>query len=231
MAWILPRSIKIITMKRIFLTCLVALSILGVDAQTKKGHKKTKHSHVSRESIAKAEFEKKQAERQQNIEEQRLELLSADSTRRENDRVADENFQKTQVMWKDSMAKMMDSTYSAKFKSMSSEREMWAKNERSRNEINKAAKLSDNQGRQVKNINHTYTEKAKLVKANMTMTDEQKKQELITLNTERMARIKAILGSAKAKKLMKERKEYNLKNGVDMEEGWIDEVEGYAKNS
>ena len=218
-------------MKRIFLTCMVALSILGVQAQTKTAHKKSKKTHVSSESKAQAAFAKQQEERQANIEAQRVELLRADSTRKENDRLADENFQNTQTKWKDSMSKVIDSSYTVKYKTMSTQKELWAKLERSRDEINKAAKLSDNQGRQVKNINQVYTEKAKLVKDNMTLNDQQKKDQFVVLNTERLARIKAIVGNAKSKKLEKERKEFVLKNGSDMEEKWIDEVEGYAKNN
>ena len=218
-------------MKRILLTCVVALSLLAAQAQTKSTHKKSKKAHVNSETKAKAEFAKQQELRQQNIEAQRVELLTADSMRRDNDRLADESFEKTQSNWKDSMNKVMDTTYKTKYKTMSTQKEEWSKLERKRDEINKAAKLSDNQGRQVKNINHSFTEKAKIVKDNAALSDQQKKDQLVTLNTERIARIKAIVGNSKSKKLEKERKEFVQKNGSDMEEGWIDEVEGYAKNN
>ncbi|MEP6712957.1 MAG: hypothetical protein ABJA37_11095 [Ferruginibacter sp.] len=222
-------------MKRIFLTCLVAMSLLAAQAQTTKGVKKHKKSHATSQSKAdakaKAAMALKEQERQDNIEAQRVELLRSDSVRRDNDRMADSSFAQTQTMWKDSMNKQMDTTYTNRYKNISTQKEDWAKLERSRDEINKAAKLSEGQGRQVKNINMSYTDKVKMIKGDAALTEQQKKDQLVVLNTERLARIKAIIGNSKAKRLEKERKEYVLKNGADMEEGWIDEVEGVAKNN
>ena len=219
-------------MKRIFLTCLVALSIFAADAQTKKTGKKSTKTHMSsRESKAKAEFAKKQQERQENIEAQRVELLAADSARRSNDHIADSSFASTQMAWKDSMNRRMDTTYTNRYKTIKTQTEDWAVADHKKDEINKAAKLTVTQGRQVKNINQSYTEKANMVKENTTLTEEQKKAQLMTLNTERLARIKAVVGNGKAKRLEKERKEFVMKNGSVSEEMWIDEVEGYAKNN
>ena len=63
------------------------------------------------------------------------------------------------------------------------------------------------------------------------MTEEQRKQQLATLNTERRTKIKATVGSSKDKKLEKERKAYFKKYGEDAQAKWIDEVEGYATNN
>jgi hypothetical protein len=96
--------------------------------------------------------------------------------------------------------------------------------ERSRDEIIKAAKLSGNQGRQVKYINQLYHDKAKMVQDNTSLTEEQKQAQYAALNAERRAKISAIIGKSKEKKLEKERQEYRAKNTVDPSQNWIDAV-------
>lgn len=217
-------------MKRIFLTCAVAMSIFVADAQNKSGTKKTKVNYQKKEASAKAEFAKKELERQQNIETERVERLWADSVRKENDRIAEEKFAAERTAWKEARLKLIDSMNMEKYKSQSAETEKWAKINRNRDEVNRAAKLNINQGRQVNYINQTYHSKAQLVRDNTTLSDEQKKEQLASLNMERRSKIKAVIGNSKEKRLDRERKKYHQKNGSDMEVAWIEEAEGYTKN-
>lgn len=218
-------------MKRIFLSGFAALFLLAAQAQTTtKATKKAKKTHVTAESKAKAAMAQKEQERQDAIEAQRQDLLRSDSVRRDNDRVADSSFTMQQTMWKDSMNKMQDSTYTARYKTISTQQEDWAKLDRNRDAINKAAKLSTSQGNLVKNINQTYTQKAKVVTDDASLSTEQKQTQLVALNTERMTKLKAVLGNSKAKRLEKERKDYMKKNGTDVEEGWIDTAEMATTN-
>lgn len=108
--------------------------------------------------------------------------------------------------------------------------EQWNKIMRNRDEVNRAAKLDNNQGRQVNFINQTYHSKAQLIRDNTTLTEEQRKEQLSSLNTERRARIQTVIGKSREKRLDRERKKYYTKNGSDMEVAWIDEAEGFVQN-
>jgi hypothetical protein len=212
-------------MKRIFFIGFAILFVFSAQAQTKTLSKKSKSTPMSAAAKSKAAIQKQEDERQAKIEADRLELLRSDSIRRDNDRIADSSFAAQQTMWKDSMTTVQDSVYADRYKNISAKQEEWAQLDRNRDAINKAAKLSDNQGRQVKNINELYTAKAKAVKDNIDLSEEQKNTQLASLNTERMDKLKAVLGKSKAKRLEKERKAYVKKNGTDPEQSWIDTSE------
>lgn len=218
-------------MKRIFLTGFAALFLLAAQAQTTtKSTKKAKKTHVTAASKAKAAMAQKEQERQDAIEAQRQDLLRSDSLRKDNDRVADSSFATQQTMWKDSMNHVQDSTYTDRYKSISTMQKESAKAELDRNAIMKSAKLSTEQSRQAKNINAAYSQKAKVITDDASLSAEQKQTQLASLNTERMGKIKAILGSGKAKRLEKARKDYVKKNGGDMEQSWIDTAEMATNN-
>ena len=210
-------------MKKICLLCVVAFSFLASDAQVKKS--KSKKSTVNKEARAKAEMAKKEKERYDNAETARLDRLYADSIRLDNERIADSSFDAERVAWKAGRIHEIDSTNTEKWKGQMAQQEEWLKVQRSRDEIIKAAKLDYNQGRQVKYINQTYHNKARLVREDSTLTDEQKKAQYITLNNERRDKIRVVIGKSKEKKLEKERQSYvKTHQGVDLDEAWIDSV-------
>ncbi|MDB5201031.1 MAG: hypothetical protein JWQ27_440 [Ferruginibacter sp.] len=217
-------------MKKILLTLAVAFTIFGAEAQQSKS-KKSKKSPVNKEARAQAAFAKAQAEKQAQWEEQRLERLAYDSARLENERLAAEKFEQDRVVLRDTKTHVMDSINFEKYKSFSTQQAGFYTSDKYHNDIIAAAKLTTAQGREVKIINEAYTNKAKMLTADATLTDAQRKEQLVVLNTERKAKIKAIVGNGKAKKLEKERKEFVKKNGVDPNDSWINEVDGYAKNN
>ena len=207
------------------------MSFFAVEAQTTKAKsKKAKKTTVSSASKAKAkqkaEYERIQKETDEKIEEYRLSSLQADSMRLDSERVAKETFELERKTYLENKAREQDSTNKANWKRISDEKEQWAKTEQGFDAVNRAAKLGDYQSRQVKTINQSYYEKAKLIGDSTGMDDEQRKQQLMALNTERKAKIKAVIGRSKVKKLEKERREYVKNNGEDAQAKWIDEAEG-----
>ncbi len=211
-------------MKKILLTCIVAMSLFAADAQTKKT-KKIKNSYAQKEAKATAAFKKTQQEKQQLWEEQRLERLQSETDRLEGERVADSAFTQQRFDWKTNRLREIDSTNQVTWKSFSVEQENMARLERERDAIVKGAKINDNLGRQVKYINSSYTVKANDVRNNMALTEAQKSEQLVNLNNERRAKIKAIAGNNKEKKLEKERKEYVQKHADAVNElAWVDAV-------
>ncbi len=212
-------------MKKIFLTCaVVAMTIFATEAQSKKG-KKNKKSTVSTEARLNSDIAKIKNEKKLMMEEDRVERLRIDSTRREDERMAEEAKDLERIAWKEQKLKEVDSLNQLKWKQQSEEKDQWYATDRSQNEINKAAKLNDMQGRQIKAINMAYNDKAKVIRENAATTDEQKKMELTALNTERRTKIKAIAGAKKESKLEKQRRDYTTKNTDDKNSAWMNEVE------
>ncbi len=218
-------------MKRIFLACVVAISVLAAEAQTtKSGSKKSKKAKVNSEAKAKADFEQMQLEKQQIAAQQQLERIRYDSTRLENERLANEKFEQERTIWKENKLREMDSMYKSMWKNQSQEKEQWLKIQRQRNAVNSSAKLDNYKSSQVNYINQTYHDKAKAIHDDAAITEDQKKEQYAKLNAERRARIKAVVGKSKERKLEKARKEYSQKNADDTEAAWINEAEGIAKN-
>jgi len=224
-------------MKKLILASIFAMSMFAVDAQTtkSKSKKKAKKTYMSSEAKAKAKEKAKVARvaklTETRIEEYRVASLLSDSMRLDSERVARDSFEIQRQSYMATKLLERDSMNKATWAKLSAEKEMAAKTEHNLDEINRAANLGTYESRQVKIINQTYFEKARLLKENMELTDDVRKQQLATLNTERRAKIKATVGSSKDKKLEKERKEYFKKNGEDAQAKWIDEVEGFAKNN
>ena len=224
-------------MKKLILASIFAMSMFAVDAQTtkSKSKKKAKKTYMSSEAKAKAKEKAKVARvaklTETRIEEYRVASLLSDSMRLDSERVARDSFEIQRQSYMATKLLERDSMNKATWVKLSAEKEMAAKTEHNLDEINRAANLGTYESRQVKIINQTYFEKARLLKENMELTDDVRKQQLATLNTERRAKIKATVGSSKDKKLEKERKEYFKKNGEDAQAKWIDEVEGFAKNN
>lgn len=206
------------------------MSIFSADAQTKSKASKSKKAKITAESKSKAEFAKKEKERQERFRLEREERLMMDSIRREEERLARDTFEMQRAAWTENRLREIDSTNQEKWKKQAEERELAYQSDRIQNEIAKEAKLNSYQGRQIQVINQTYSDKAKLVRENIEITDEEKKVQLTALNTERKEKIKAVIGKSKAKKLEKEQAKYFEKHGTDPELSWIQEAENVAKN-
>jgi hypothetical protein len=215
-------------MKKIILMCVVALSVLGADAQTKKGKKSRKTSN--KEAIANAKFNKMESQKKLMRDSLMITMRSDDSLRLVTDSLSDVQKDSLSVAYKTTGLQQIDSIKKEKFSSIAQERARFDKSARDAAEITSAAKLNVYQSRQIIVINQSYNEKAKAITASATVDEIQKKQQLIALNTERLKRIEAIAGKGKAKKLEKERREYTQKNGADTDSAWIDMAESYAKN-
>ena len=208
--------------KILFSAVLVAMTFFAADAQTTK--KKTKKKPVSTEAKAKAEYAKLEKERQEKFEEQRLERLYDDSVSREQERLEEFVKDSTRTAWKEAKLKETDSIHNEKWKNQSIEKEKYYASERSQNAINSKAKLSATQGSQVKAINLSYNDKAKLIRDNMELTEDVKTSQLVALNEERREKIKAVVGKSKEKKVEKARKEYAMTHTDDVEAKWINDV-------
>lgn len=212
-------------MKKIFLTCAVAaLTIFATEAQTKKSSKKSKKAVVSTEAKLNADIAKIKTEKRLAIEQQRVDRMAIDSARKADEMAAELSKDSARIAWKDQKLKEVDSTNQVNWKQTMADKDQWYATERSQKEINKAAKLSDNQGRQVKAINATYNAQAKAIKENIDLTEEQKSQQFAALNVERRAKIKAIVGKGKESKLEKERKKYMATHTDDKESAWLNQV-------
>lgn len=223
-------------MKKILLATLVAMSFFVADAQTTKSKKskKAKKTYMSSEAKIKArqkaEVARIQKETEKKIEEYKIATYKEDSMRIDSERVARETFELERKTFLENKAREQDSINKVTWKRLSDEKEQAIKTEQDIDAVNTAAKLSFNEGRQVKAINQAYHDKARVVRDNTALTDDERKQQLIALNAERRAKIKAIVGTSKDKKIEKERKEYVKKYGENVQTKWIDEVEGYANN-
>lgn len=128
------------------------------------------------------------------------------------------------IVWKEQKLKEVDSHNQVKWKQQVEEKDQEYATERSQRELSKAAKLSDNQGQQVKVISQLYNDKAKEIAENTTMSEDKKKAALAVLIEERRAKIKAVVGNNKEKNLEKERVKYSAKNKDDKNSAWLNEV-------
>ncbi|MEO7444471.1 MAG: hypothetical protein ABIT96_01580 [Ferruginibacter sp.] len=211
-------------MKKILLSCAVLLCVFTIQAQTKKSKKSSKNvSYATKEKRANAAFQKKQAEKQAGWEEARIERLQADSQRVEDERLSDSTFQVSRVEWKEARLHEIDSVNQEKWKSHAMSQEESLQFDRERTEIIKEAKLDNNIGRQVKYINATYSGKAAEVRNNMELTEQQKHDQLVSLNNERRSKIEIVTGKSKFRKYEKARKDYLKKNPSAMNElSWTD---------
>ena len=211
-------------MKKIFLTCaLAALTIFATEAQTKKS-KKSRKAVVSTEAKLNADIAKIQTEKRVAMEQSRMDRMVIDSTRKA-DELTEEAFKdSSRIAWKEQKLKEVDSTNQVNWKQQMADKDQWYATERSQKEINKAAKLSENQGRQVKAINLSFNAQAKAVKENMELTQDQRMQQLATLNVERRAKIRAAIGKGDESKLEKARRKYMTSNTDDKDSAWLNEI-------
>ncbi len=211
-------------MKKIFLTCaLAALTIFATEAQTKKS-KKSKKTVVSTEAKLNNDIAKIKSEKRLAMEQQRMDRMVIDSTRKADEMTEEAYKDSVRIAWKEQKLKEVDSTNQVNWKQQMADKDQWYATERSQKEINKAAKLSENQGRQVKAINLSFNAQAKAIKENLEITQDQKMQQLAALNVERRAKIRAVIGKGDESKLEKARKKYMATNTDDKESAWLNEV-------
>ena len=216
-------------MKKILLLWVFAMSFFALEAQTNSSKKKkSKKSAVTRKSNLQARLDSLQSKRQQHIDSTLAYQLQYDSARKDNERRADEKFQQEQLAWKKNKYRELDSSNKVQWGSLSKDHEHWLSVQRERDAVNKSAKLSVYQDRQVNYTNQSSFEKAKKINADTSLDENQKKDQLVKLNGERRGRIKTIVGKSKELKLEKARKQINT--SIDLEAKWINEVEGYVKN-
>ena len=218
------------TMKKILLTCAVlAMTVFATEAQTKKTTRKNSKKPVSSESRLNSDIAKIKSEKRKAMEEQRMDRLYNDSVRVNDEKLEETAKDSLRMVWKDQKLKEVDSTNQVTWKQTIEEKESWYATERSQNAINKAAKINDNQGRLIKEVNMSYNQKSKALRDNMDMADEDRKTQLIMLNTERREKIKSIIGAKREMKLEKSRKEYTTKNKEDINSQWMNEYEVATK--
>ncbi|RYD73271.1 MAG: hypothetical protein EOP53_20415 [Sphingobacteriales bacterium] len=210
-------------MKKILLTSLVvAMGFFAAEAQTKKKSKKAKQPTA--EQKQKAALAKLENDRQAKFETMRLERLEADSMRLADE--SKEEFVKDSLRqdWKAKRLAEVDSTNKVNWTKTVGDKEAWYDHERSQNAILKSAGVADVQGRKVKAINEQYNDRAKAVKLDSTLSQEQVTTQLASINDERRAKIKEVVGSSKERKLEKARKSYSKKNNDDHDAKWINDA-------
>jgi hypothetical protein len=211
-------------MKKFFLLTLISFTFLASNAQHKKSKKSKK---VNREAIAQSKFKKQEASKKLLRDSVLINMRLEDSTRLAMDSVADFQKDSMSVAYTTTGLATIDSTTKAQYATITNDRMSQDAEEQSQRSIIAGANLSQTQWKQVKLINTTYTEKAKVIQQG---EDEmQKNQALITLNTERRAKLKALLGKSKERKLEKERLSYSKKKGADKTTAWMNIQESVVK--
>lgn len=222
---------KLFTMKKILLLCGMGMLFFAAAAQQTRAYlkKNEKSPVISREALAQARLDSLQILRQQKIDSALAYQLQYDSARQENERMADVRFREEQAAWKENKYREIDSAYKLQCAALSREHEQWRKIQQQREEVNKAARLNAYQDRQVNYINQCSFEKAKKINGDTSLQEADKKQQLAMLNYDRRSRIRTVAGRSKERKLERARKAKN--NPEDTEAQWINDAEGYAKNS
>ena len=211
-------------MKKIILLCVVALLMLGAEAQTKKGKKYKKAPN--KETIAKAKFTKAEAQKKLMRDSLIIGLRMEDSIRIAGEMASDLQKDSMNLVYRENGFKNIDSLKQVRYGLIIQNREEADKTEKTQMDINRAAKLNDYQSKQVKYINQSFSDKAKLL---VQGNDPQlKKQELAVLNEERRNKIRVIVGKSRERKLESERKDFIKKNGIDETNVWIGIAENVA---
>jgi hypothetical protein len=212
-------------MKKIFLLCLVAFSFVAADAQSRKNKKSRKSPN--KEAVANARFNKLEASKKLMRDSVLIKLGLEDSTRLAMDSIADLQADSVSVAYKENGVRQIDSLNKESYMAIEKNTDEYGKTQKIQSDMIQGVGLSDYKNRQVKIINTSFTEKAKIVVQDGNANE--KAQELLALNEQRRARIKALLGKSKERKLEKERKEFVKKNGVDPSTAWMDIAEANTK--
>ena len=214
-------------MKKISLLCLIAFSFFAAEAQTKKNRKSKKQPN--KESVAKAKFVKVEAQKKLMRDSLMIGMKMEDSLRIAADFQSDLQKDSLSLAYKQTGLKDIDSLNKIRYATIAKSRNDVDIADKTQMDINRAAKLNDYQGKQVKYINQTYTEKAKILISGV--DPQTKKQELVLLNEERRNKIRMIVGKTRERKLENERKDYFKKNTADESNAWINIAESVAVNN
>ena len=214
-------------MKKISLLCLIAFSFFAAEAQTKKNRKSKKQPN--KESVAKAKFVKVEAQKKLMRDSLMIGMKMEDSLRIAADIQSDLQKDSLSLAYKQTGLKDIDSLNKIRYATIAKSRNDVDISDKTQMDINRAAKLNDYQGKQVKYINQTYTEKAKILISGV--DPQTKKQELVLLNEERRNKIRMIVGKTRERKLENERKDYFKKNTADESNAWINIAESVAVNN
>jgi hypothetical protein len=212
-------------MKKIFLLCLVAFSFVAADAQSRKSKKNRKAPN--KEAIANAKFNKQEASKKVLRDSLIYKMKLEDSTRLAMDSIADLQADSISVAYKENGLKLIDSLNKESYAAIEKNTDDYDKTQKLQSDMIQGVGLSDYSSRQVKIINTSFTEKAKVIVQDGGANA--KTQELAALNEERRGKIKALLGKAKERKLEKERKAFVKKNGVNADTAWMDIAESTSK--
>ena len=212
-------------MKKITFLCLFAISFFAVGAQTKKNKKFKKQPN--KEAVAKVKFIKVEAQKKFLRDSVMLGMKMEDSLRIVGDNLSDLQKDSLSVVYRQNGLKNIDSLNKVKYAAIAKSRSEVDIVDKTQMDINRAAKLNDYQGKQVKYINQTYTEKAKILISGL--DPQTKKQELVLLNEDRRNKIRLIVGKSRERKLENERKDYFKKNTADESNAWINVAESVVK--
>ena len=211
-------------MKKIFLLCLVAFSFVAVDAQSRKNKKSRKGSN--KEAIANARFNKQEASKKLLRDSLIYKMKLEDSTRLAMDSIADLQADSISVAYKENGLKEIEAANNESYAAIGKNIDEYDKGQKLQADMINGAGLSDYKSRQVKIINTSFTEKAKIIVQDGDANA--KAQELAALNEQRRSRIQALLGKSKERKLEKQRKSYVKKNGVNTHTAWMDIAESVS---
>ena len=211
-------------MKKIFLLCLVAFSFVAVDAQSRKNKKSRKGSN--KEAIANARFNKQEASKKLLRDSLIYKMKLEDSTRLAMDSIADLQADSISVAYKENGLKEIEAANNESYAAIGKNIDEYDKGQKLQADMINGAGLSDYKSRQVKIINTSFTEKAKIIVQDGDANA--KAQELAALNEQRRSRIQALLGKSKERKLEKQRKSYVKKNGVNTDTAWMDIAESVS---
>ena len=209
-----------LVMKKISFLCILAFSIFAAEAQTKKSKLK---KQSSKETVAKAKFIKAEAQKKILRDSLLVGLRMEDSLRIAKDNLSDLQKDSLSLVYRQNGLKDIDSLNKIRYATIAKSRSDVDIADKMQMDINKAAKLNEYQSKQVKHINQTYTEKAKVLISGL--DPQTKKQELAILNEERRNKIKIVVGKSREKKLENERKGYFKKNTADESNAWINIAE------
>lgn len=177
---------------------------------------------AEQERLEKEKLEQERIAAEQAAEEARVAREREEAARIERERIEKERIEKERIEKERQEAERRERERI--------ENERRERIEKGRDELNRKVGLDDNQGQQVKAINQEFHAKAKAIRENSALNEEQRKDELADLNEERLDRIKEAVGRSKSKKLEKERKAYRLTQKEDTDEEWLDDIEGYKKS-
>lgn len=214
-----------LVMKKISFLCLFAITFFAAEAQTKKNKKSKKQPN--KETVAKAKFIKVEAQKKFLRDSLMIGMKMEDSLRIAGDNLSDLQKDSLRLIYRQNGLKDIDSLNKIRYATIAKSRNEFDITDKAQMDISRAAKLNDYQAKQVKYINQTYTEKAKILTGGV--DPQTKKQELALLNEERRNKIRSIVGKSRERKLENERKDYFKKNTADESNAWINIAESVAK--